>query len=92
KNNERLAVVCPVNIFKKTKEGKVELVEKNIPDCTLCMACVDEEPEGVKVYKNSSDIMVFIESWGQLDPEVMVTKGVELLTGKCDGFEKSLKA
>jgi len=36
----KLAEVCPVDIFKVASSGALELVEKNLDECTLCELCL----------------------------------------------------
>ena len=36
----KLAEVCPVDIFKVGAGGAVEVVEKNLDECTLCELCL----------------------------------------------------
>lgn len=48
----RLAEVCPVDIF--TIEGdsaRVETVEANLDECTLCDLCIDVAGDAVQVVK-----------------------------------------
>jgi NAD-dependent dihydropyrimidine dehydrogenase PreA subunit len=37
---KKLAEVCPVDIFKVGSAGALELVEKNLDECTLCELCL----------------------------------------------------
>jgi NAD-dependent dihydropyrimidine dehydrogenase PreA subunit len=37
---KKLAEVCPVDIFKVGAAGALELVEKNLDECTLCELCL----------------------------------------------------
>jgi NAD-dependent dihydropyrimidine dehydrogenase PreA subunit len=47
----KLAEVCPVDIFKATETG-VEIVEDNLDECVLCQLCLNAAPAGtVKVIK-----------------------------------------
>jgi len=47
----KLAEVCPVGIFRVT-DGKLQVVEKNLDECTLCDLCIEAAPKGsVKVVK-----------------------------------------
>jgi NAD-dependent dihydropyrimidine dehydrogenase PreA subunit len=51
----KLAEVCPVDIFA-AKEGKLEVVEKNLDECVLCELCVEAAPPGgVRVLKLYED-------------------------------------
>ncbi|MGB5696073.1 MAG: hypothetical protein WBM46_10500 [Polyangiales bacterium] len=48
----KLVEVCPVNIFKLgPKENAVEVVERNVDECTLCDLCMQASPKGVRVVK-----------------------------------------
>jgi NAD-dependent dihydropyrimidine dehydrogenase PreA subunit len=51
----KLAEVCPVNIFKQSADGRAEIVEANLDECTLCDLCVQAAPPGtvriVKLYE-----------------------------------------
>jgi NAD-dependent dihydropyrimidine dehydrogenase PreA subunit len=48
----KLVEVCPVNIFALGKQDKLEVVEKNLDECTLCELCLAVAPPGsVKVKK-----------------------------------------
>ncbi|HUG36806.1 MAG TPA: hypothetical protein VML54_07635 [Candidatus Limnocylindrales bacterium] len=42
---EKLAEVCPVNIFEATAGG-VRIVEGNLDECVLCDLCIDAAPKG----------------------------------------------
>jgi len=37
---KKLAEVCPVDIFKVGGAGALEVVEKNLDECTLCELCL----------------------------------------------------
>ena len=48
---KKLAEVCPVDIFKASA-GKLEIVEKNLDECTLCELCLAVgKPGQVKIVK-----------------------------------------
>ena len=48
---KKLAEVCPVDIFKATP-ARLEIVEKNLDECTLCELCLAVgRPGQVKVKK-----------------------------------------
>jgi NAD-dependent dihydropyrimidine dehydrogenase PreA subunit len=47
-----LVEVCPVNIFKQSADGALEIVEANLDECTLCDLCIKAAPAGtVRVIK-----------------------------------------
>ncbi len=48
----KLAEVCPVDIFKASPGGALEVVEKNLDECTLCELCLAVgKPGQVKIRK-----------------------------------------
>ena len=48
----KLVEVCPVGIFATDADGALEIVEKNLDECTLCDLCTQAAPDGgVKVIK-----------------------------------------
>jgi ferredoxin-like protein FixX len=53
---KKLVEVCPVNIFKQAADGRLELVQDNLDECTLCDLCVQAAPAGtvrvVKLYES----------------------------------------
>ncbi len=53
---KKLAEVCPVNIFAADSQGALQIVEKNLDECTLCELCLNATPPGsVKVKKLYGD-------------------------------------
>lgn len=46
-----LVEACPVDIFKAPEEGRLETVEANLDECTLCDLCVQAAPGKVTVVK-----------------------------------------
>jgi NAD-dependent dihydropyrimidine dehydrogenase PreA subunit len=48
----KLAEVCPVNIFAQAPDGSATIVEENLDECVLCELCVQAAPPGgVRVVK-----------------------------------------
>jgi len=46
---KKLVEVCPVNIFASA-DGALQIVDKNLDECTLCELCLNAVPAGgVKV-------------------------------------------
>jgi NAD-dependent dihydropyrimidine dehydrogenase PreA subunit len=43
---QKLAEVCPVDIFAQADDGSVKIVEENLDECVLCYLCVDAAPDG----------------------------------------------
>jgi ferredoxin-like protein FixX len=42
----KLVEVCPVNIFAQKTDGSLQIVEKNLDECTLCELCLEPAPAG----------------------------------------------
>ncbi|HWC26826.1 MAG TPA: hypothetical protein VG474_09595 [Solirubrobacteraceae bacterium] len=36
-----LAQVCPVDIYRESTDGKLEIAERNVDECVLCRLCLD---------------------------------------------------
>ncbi len=43
---KKLVEVCPVNIFARADTGALQIVEKNLDECTLCELCLTAAPPG----------------------------------------------
>ncbi len=53
---KQLAEVCPVNIFGQGGDGTLEIIEKNLDECTLCQLCLEAAAPGtVRVIKLYSE-------------------------------------
>jgi NAD-dependent dihydropyrimidine dehydrogenase PreA subunit len=49
---KKLVEVCPVNIFAASPDNALQIVEKNLDECTLCELCLNAAPAGtVRVKK-----------------------------------------
>ena len=48
---KKLADVCPVDIFAVDDSGRVDTVEENLDECTLCDLCIGAAGERVRVVK-----------------------------------------
>jgi len=52
----RLEEACPVDIYARTPDGTLEIVETNLDECVLCRLCLDASPPGsVRVIKLYDD-------------------------------------
>jgi NAD-dependent dihydropyrimidine dehydrogenase PreA subunit len=48
----KLTEVCPVDIFSRDGDGKLEIIKENLDECVLCELCINAAPAGtVKVIK-----------------------------------------
>ncbi len=80
---------CPKNVYQI--EPKVEV--KNLMNCDLCMACVEEcEKQGItdsiEVKGDEKDFILEIESWGQLKPKEIFVEACAALKKNIDEFLK----
>jgi NAD-dependent dihydropyrimidine dehydrogenase PreA subunit len=52
----RLVEVCPVDIYARSDDGALGIVEDNLDECVLCELCIDAAPAGtVRVLKLYED-------------------------------------
>ncbi|MBU0614643.1 MAG: DNA-directed RNA polymerase subunit D [Nanoarchaeota archaeon] len=75
---------CPVDVFD-LKDNKVVVNKENLTKCHLCGACEDVSGGKVKVNK-TNDFIFTVESWGQLEPKVIVQEASKAINEKCDEF------
>jgi len=48
----KLTEVCPVDIFGRSDDGTLRIVEENLDECVLCELCINASPaDTVKVLK-----------------------------------------
>jgi DNA-directed RNA polymerase subunit D len=87
---EECIKVCPKNVFI-VKNKKIEIDKDKTLECDLCQACVDACKGALKVSSSESDIIMYIESFGQLDPKDIVLNAIEELDTKVKDFDKLLK-
>ena len=53
---KNLTEACPVDIYAQSRDGTLELVEKNVDECVLCRLCLDASPDGaVRIIKLYDD-------------------------------------
>ena len=54
----RLEEACPVDIYARAGDGRLEIVGENIDECVLCRLCLDASPPDsvrvIKLYDNES--------------------------------------
>jgi ferredoxin-like protein FixX len=52
---ERLAEVCPVDIYAVAADGGIAIDDENLDECVLCRLCIEASPPGtVRVRKRYS--------------------------------------
>lgn len=83
KDKKALDASCPLKIYK---DGKIN--EKKQYTCHLCENCV---PLGAEVKINKEDFIFTVESWGQLKPQEMVEKGLDVIDSALDDFNTQIK-
>lgn len=88
KHKEAIAAVCPQKVYE-VKDGKLKVTDEK--KCILCRACVDASENKIEVDGSNEKFIFDIDAWGQLSPEEMLLKAVELMDSKLDEFGKELK-
>jgi len=86
-NPKDVADSCPVDVFT-VKNKELAINDENMPKCHLCGACVDVDPQHIKLNESQSDFIFTVESWGQLSPKEMVTAAIDIMQKKCDEVVK----
>ena len=89
KNPDEVVASCPTNVYEvKGKELKVIDAER----CILCNACMDvnDPKEGLLVEASEKDFIFYIESFGKLSPEEMLSRALDVLDEKIVDFETVL--
>jgi DNA-directed RNA polymerase subunit D len=78
---KKVADSCPVDVFALKNK---ELVVENPLKCHLCGACVDVDPQHIKLNEANDEFVFTVESWGQLTPKEMVSTAIGIIEKKCD--------
>lgn len=87
-NAEEVAASCPVDVFE-VKSNKLSV--KNPYNCHLCGACVDASEGKVRLNEKDTDFIFYIESFGQLDANSIMSKAVEIVEEHLAELESQLK-
>ncbi|HOG74047.1 MAG TPA: DNA-directed RNA polymerase subunit D [Methanofastidiosum sp.] len=73
---------CPKNLFYKEKN---KLKVRDIYECTMCRACEETCEQGVIKISHENDAFVFfVESYGNMGVNDLVTKALDMLSTKLD--------
>ncbi len=82
--------ICP--------KGAISLKDKSLVidslKCDLCGACIDfslKKNCKIKIEPSKNDFIFFIESFGQLKPEEILTEAINALNSNLDVFTKKIK-
>jgi NAD-dependent dihydropyrimidine dehydrogenase PreA subunit len=60
---KKLVEVCPVNIFAEDAGHALQIVERNLDECTLCELCLEAAPPGtVRVKRLYGDGEVLVRT------------------------------
>jgi DNA-directed RNA polymerase subunit D len=90
KKGQEIVDICPRKVFKL--DGSKPVVdESKILDCNLCLACSEAFPEIIKVESNDENILLQVESWGQLSAKEVYNNAVEGLGARLEEFSKQIK-
>lgn len=88
KGCDKCIEACPQGILKMEK-GKLEFTDKYL--CDLCESCVEEcrkdGKDGIKIVPGK-EIIFFIESWGQIKAEEILSEAVKALKKNLKQVEK----
>lgn len=90
KDPEALARSCPKKVFD-VKKDKLSINDDNLYECHLCGACADFEPGAIKLNEDESNIIFYIEPFGQLSAKQMLSEAAGILSAKMDALAEALE-
>ncbi|MDP7506613.1 MAG: DNA-directed RNA polymerase subunit D [Candidatus Woesearchaeota archaeon] len=90
KDANKIKDSCPVDVFK-VEGDKLKINDNNLLKCHLCGACQDIS-DGVKLNEDESEIILYVESWGQLTVKDMVKEALDIFKDDLDEFAEAVKA
>lgn len=88
---KEIAEICPKNVFEVSGD-KVSVKDEDA--CDFCEACTDyckKNKKSEPTITESNELLVKVESWGQIDAEDMVKQSIELLKKDLAEVPKALK-
>jgi len=90
--SKEIIASCPRNIFEEKNNN---IVIENITNCDLCGSCVEwakksGKKEAVEI-KNSKELLITIESFGQISSEEIFKKAIESLKKELVAIPKQTK-
>ena len=90
KNSESVEKICPTHVFS-LESGKLKI--KDELACILCNACTDisDPKSSLTVNPSENNFILFLESWGQLEPKRIMQEALKIFDSKIDDCSKSLK-
>ncbi len=80
----KVAELCPKNVFV-VKGNKLEINKDKLYDCHYCQQCVNIDSN--IVFEDNGNLIMNIESWGQLSCKEMLTKSAEIMITKVEEME-----
>lgn len=75
----------------QVKSGKVAVDEDVLLKNPLASDAIDSS-DVIEIEHSPEDYVLYIESWGQLDPKEILQHAVDLIEARIDSFEKEFKA
>lgn len=90
KNAEAIANSCSVDVFD-VKNDKLSINKDNQFRCHLCKACVDIDSKHVKIKEDESEVVFYIESWGQLSPKEILMAAIKKFDDQLSELVKKIK-
>ena len=91
-NNNSKELKDYINKYPKqvVKDGKIDVKLINTPELIDACNGVNEDIVKISYERKHKDFVFTIESWGQLNPEEIVEKGIEVYNNKLGEFEKAI--
>ncbi len=90
KDADAVARSCPVDVYE-VKNGKLSVKQNNLFNCHLCGACAEVENGTINLNEDESNIIFYVEPFGQLSAKQMITEAAKILDSKLDDFADAIK-
>lgn len=86
------ALVAKYPKVLELKAGKLSVNQQALIDYDLVGEEIEKVSDGALKYEEKDDYVMFIESWGQLEPKVLVEQAINAHNTQLKNFQKLLKA
>lgn len=84
---EQCAKACPKKILQ-ANGNKIKVIDEE--KCDLCQACQEQDEKCIQVKGSKEDFIITIEPFGQLTPEQIIRRSIEIFNKKLKELDKAI--
>jgi DNA-directed RNA polymerase alpha subunit len=88
-NKKEIVEQCPKKVFE-IKNDTLLIDQKRLFDCDLCDQCVELSKGAIEI-KKEDEYVLSLETWGQLSPDEIVIKAIDVFNDQLKEFDKLIK-